>query len=46
MVAAIVFIPELSLLMDSIAIKHKNKILSYTLLRNSWLYRNIKINMN
>lgn len=44
MVAAIVFIPELSLLMDCIAIKHKNKILSYTLIPNSWLYRNIKIN--
>lgn len=44
MVTAIVFIPEMSLLIDSIAIKHKKKVLSYTLLPYSGLYRNIKIN--
>lgn len=44
MVTAIVFIPEMSLLIDSTAIKHKKKILSYTLPPYSGLYRNIKIN--
>ena len=44
MVTAIVFIPEMSLLIDSIAIKHKKKILSHAFLPYSVLYRNIKIN--